>query len=199
MDFNDHQENPGIYKIDIFYPLGFGHRDLIDKVDEIYTHFKSVNTIILGATAVYIRNVSFLPLFIDDAWVMGGLDVNYNNYDLAVGGFVPPQVQGSWISVPSSLTVVPGSLYISTSNTSRVVFTLPAVCAVGDYFRIAGFGSAGWRIQAAPGQVITFGDQQTSVGGYLESIDDRDCIELVCVVANSEWQELSSQGNITIT
>lgn len=198
MDFNSHQENPGIYRVDIFYPLGFGQRDIIDKMDEIYTHFKSVDTLVLGTTIIYIRNISFLQLFIDEPWVMGSLEINYNNYEDSNGSFTPPIPQGAWVAIPNDITVEPNSLYISTNNASRVVFSLPAICNVGDYFRVAGFGAGGWRIQTSAGQFITFGDQQTSVGGYLESIDDRDCIELVCVVANTEWQELSSQGNITV-
>lgn len=81
LDFNYHQENPGVYRIDVFYPLKNGHRDLMDKLDEIYNHFKAIPTLTLNQTVVYIQNVSMLPKVIDDAWIMGSLDVNYTNYD----------------------------------------------------------------------------------------------------------------------
>lgn len=197
VDLNSNQLNPGIFRVDVFYPLGVGEGNLFEKIDEIYIHFKKA-ILSVDDTIINIQDISLLPRLTDEPWIMGSLDINFVNYEFASGSFTPPQMQGSWITVSSSRIVSPGSLYISTSNTSRVVFTLPPVCEVGDYFRVAGYGSAGWRIQANTGQIITYGDQQTSVGGYLESIDDRDCIELVCVIANSEWQELSSQGNITI-
>lgn len=202
IDLNSHQLNPGIYRVDVFYPLGVGERDLFDKLDEIYNHFKSVSVLSSGDTIVNIQAVSVLPRLVDDAWVMGSLDINFVNYDdNIVTSFPTPNNNGGWINAPLSLTVNPGSRYISTSDTDRVIFTLPPTCVPGDYFRIAGFGDAGWGITQNSGQNIIYGDQETSVGvlGGLSSTNPHDAIELVCVVANTKWEVLTSQGNIVVS
>ena len=87
------------------------------------------------------------------------------------------------------------------NNGVQTVFTLPAVAAVGDTFRVTGMNNAtGWRIAQNAGQTIHFGAQNTTTGagGYLESTATYDAVELVCNVANTDFIILSSQGNITI-
>lgn len=79
--------------------------------------------------------------------------------------------------------------------------TLPATAAVGTVQRVTGMNTdVGWRIVQRASQQIHFGDLSTTsgVGGYLESTIKRDSVELVCVVANLEWNILSSLGNVTI-
>lgn len=86
------------------------------------------------------------------------------------------------------------------NNASRVVFTLPNTASVGDVVRVSGKGAGGWRIGQNTGEIIHFGDLDTTTGtgGYVESSQVRDAIELVCVVQNTEWNVISSVGNITI-
>lgn len=86
------------------------------------------------------------------------------------------------------------------NNAGLVTATLPSTAAVGDIVRVAGKGAGGWLIAQNSGQTIFFGSSTTStgVGGSLASTNRRDCIELICVTANNDWDVLSSIGNITV-
>jgi hypothetical protein len=86
------------------------------------------------------------------------------------------------------------------NNASLVTLTLPTTAAVGKIVRITGKGAGGWKIAQNASGIIHFGnlDTTTGTGGYLQSSDRRDSIELICVVANNEWNVISSIGNITV-
>lgn len=86
------------------------------------------------------------------------------------------------------------------NNAAGVTFTLPATAAVGDRIRVTGL-QASWTIAQNAGQTVYFGNQSstTGVGGSLASTHARDAVEMVCVVANNDFQILSSVGNITVT
>jgi hypothetical protein len=111
---------------------------------------------------------------------------------------------------PSSLTwnivtsaTNPNSLVTSNGYIPKgagvVVFILPAAAAVGDTFRIAGYGNL-WTLTQNAGQLIFMGNQTTTagVGGSLEATQIKDTAEIVCVTANTEFHILSSMGNITV-
>lgn len=86
------------------------------------------------------------------------------------------------------------------NNVGLVTATLPATAAVGDVVRIAGKGAGGWLLAQNASQTIFFGSSTTTpgVGGSLASTNRRDCIELICVTANNDWDVLSVQGNLTV-
>jgi len=86
------------------------------------------------------------------------------------------------------------------SNVGLTTFTLPAVAAVGDTFQIAGYGAGGWAIAQNAGQSIYIGNSTTTigVGGSLASTNRHDSIEILCVVANNEFQVLDVVGLITV-
>ncbi len=88
-----------------------------------------------------------------------------------------------------------------TNNASLVTVTLPAIAAIGDLFGVAGKGAGGWRLAQNAGQTISYGNQNTTVGatGSLASISSHDTVELICITANTNWQVVSSVGNITVT
>lgn len=88
------------------------------------------------------------------------------------------------------------------NNAGLVTLTLPATAAVGDVIRVVGKGAGGWRIAQNAGQAITWDETAattTGVGGMLDSTDDFDAVELVCMTANTDFVVLSSKGNISIT
>lgn len=88
------------------------------------------------------------------------------------------------------------------NNSGTCVMTLPATAAVGDLVRVTGINNAtGWKIAQNSGQTIYFGDSPTTTGatGFLASSLTRDSVELVCVVANNDWNVLSAQGNIQVS
>lgn len=86
------------------------------------------------------------------------------------------------------------------NNAGLVTVTLPDTAAVGDIVRVVGKGAGGWSVAQNASEIIHFGnlDSTTGVGGSISSTHRRDAVELVCVVANTEWNVISSHGNITV-
>lgn len=101
------------------------------------------------------------------------------------------------VATPQALAANNG--YYANRGAGNVVFTLPGVCAISTVIRIVGIQN-GWSVTQAAGQQVHFGNQSTTAGagGSLASSHARDCIEMVCIVANTTWQIISSIGNITI-
>jgi hypothetical protein len=83
-----------------------------------------------------------------------------------------------------------------------LTFTLPATCLPGKIFRVTGMNTAvGWHIAQNANQMIHWDGAlktTTGVGGYVESTDIYDAIEIVCSVADLEFIVISSKGNLTI-
>ena len=82
-----------------------------------------------------------------------------------------------------------------------LALALPGTAAVGTVFRVTGMNTdLGWSVTQGANQQIHFGDVSTTsgAGGSLASTLKRDSIECVCVIANLEWNVVSSLGNITI-
>ena len=113
---------------------------------------------------------------------------------LSTGGFTWNEVTGT------TQTASVNNGYI-TNNAALVTVTLPNTAAVGSIVRIAGKGAGGWRVAQNASEIIHFGnvDTTTGTGGRLDSTDTNDAVELLCIVADTEWMVLSSQGNITVT
>lgn len=80
-----------------------------------------------------------------------------------------------------------------------VTFTLPAVAAQGDRIRIAG-KSGIWVIAQPVGVTVHYGvnDTTTGVGGSLTASHARNCVELLCETANTDWVVLSGIGNLLV-
>ena len=86
------------------------------------------------------------------------------------------------------------------NNESLVTITLPSTIAVGKIIRVAGKASGKWKIAQNEGQIIYFGDQNTTSGtaGYLAAQTQYDSIELLCITANTTFNVISVVGNITV-
>lgn len=78
--------------------------------------------------------------------------------------------------------------------------TLPAASAVGSKISIIGMQGS-WKIIQAAGQQINLGSAASTLGatGFISSTNAFDCVELVCLVADTIWFVKSSIGNITIS
>lgn len=101
----------------------------------------------------------------------------------------------------TSQTMVVNTGYIA-NNSTLVTATLPSTSAVGDLVWIVGKGSGGWQIAQNAGQMIHFGNQDTTTGagGHLDSSNQYDAIQLLCTSANTDWTCTGiSQGNIGVT
>ena len=87
------------------------------------------------------------------------------------------------------------------NRASLITITLPTTAAIGSIIEVTGINVAvGWRIAQNASEIIHFGTSSTTtgVGGYIEATEIRDSVRIVCVVADTEWNVLSSLGNITI-
>ena len=110
------------------------------------------------------------------------------------GGYIWTEVTGT----TQSMSVNSG--YIS-NNPAVVTLTLPATAALGTTLSIAGKGAGGWKIAQNAGQQIFFGSSSTTSGvtGYLQSTQQYDSIELLCITANTQWTVITGpQGAITV-
>jgi hypothetical protein len=81
-----------------------------------------------------------------------------------------------------------------------VTFTLPATAEVGDMFALSAIDAGGWTLAQNAAQVIRMGNQVTTtgVGGSLASTANGDTIRIVCSVQDTNFQVISSMGNITV-
>jgi len=129
--------------------------------------------------------------------IIGGLGTstsaigNVITVNSTAGGF-------GWLTVTSAnnpVTLTHGKGYIC-KGAGVVNFILPAGAVVGDTFRILGYGNL-WSIAQNANQSITIGIKTSTLGvfGSVIATAVSDAIELVCVTANTEFYEISMQGN----
>jgi hypothetical protein len=104
-----------------------------------------------------------------------------------------------WVEVTLGMAMMTANYGYITNNAGQVSLLMPATAAQGTVIRVTGKGAGGWKIAQQAGQTIYFGvvTTTTGVGGYLSSTQQRDSIEIVCITANTEWNVLSIQGNVT--
>lgn len=107
----------------------------------------------------------------------------------------------NWIDVIGTSQDVAINTGYTCNNIGLVTLTLPSICPYGSYFRIVGKGLGGWKISQNAGQVIHFGNDDTTIGatGYIASQQQYDCIEILCSAANTDFTVIAGpQGNLTI-
>lgn len=107
----------------------------------------------------------------------------------------------TWTEVTGTSQAASGDNGYIANNGALVTITLPATSAVGEIIRITGKGTGGWRLAQNAGQTIYFvgGNTTTGAGGRLDSTDDRDSVEIICVTADTDWNILSMHGAIGVT
>jgi len=129
----------------------------------------------------------------DGFWQKDSSGTETKLYNVA-GGLFP------WTEVTGTTQAFAVNNGYIMNNGSQVVGTLPATAAVGDIVQVVGKGAGGWKIAQNSGQIIHVGDTATATGtgGSVESINRYDCIELICIVANTEFN-VKPAGNYTIT
>ena len=120
------------------------------------------------------------------------------------GTFATPPGGGSggitWNEVTGTTQAASVNAGYIANNAGLVTITIPTTAAVGDVVRVTGKGAGGWLIAQNASEIIHFlgSDTTTGTGGSLASTGTYDGVEIVCVVANTEWVVISSMGNITI-
>jgi hypothetical protein len=106
-----------------------------------------------------------------------------------------------YTNVTGSTQTMAASNGYMANNAGLVTLTLPTTAAFGTIIEVTGFGAGGWLIAQNSGQIIHYGNQNTTSGatGSLSSQNQYDVVRLLCVVANTSWSARSTQGNITVT
>lgn len=81
-------------------------------------------------------------------------------------------------------------------NAGQTTVTLPGTAAIGSTVSIAGLGAGGWVLAPAGGQTIKV--LTASASTSIASAEQYDCIEVVCVTANTTWvvSDFTSTGLI---
>lgn len=105
----------------------------------------------------------------------------------------------SWSAVTADRSLVAEEGVFANKSSGTLTLTLPTTAALGKVIRVSGMQNT-WRIAQNASQKIHFGKVTTTTGagGYLENSNAKDAVELVCCVANLEWNVISSIGNIVI-
>lgn len=108
----------------------------------------------------------------------------------------------TWSVITADQAITVSNGYIC-NKAGLLTLTLPATPTAGQVFAVTGMNTAvGWRIAQNANQQIFMGTSSTTIGvsGYIESINIRDSVYLVCTVggASANWNVINSMGNITI-
>ena len=106
-----------------------------------------------------------------------------------------------WTDVTGTTQAMSAEAGYLANNAGLVTLTLPATAAQFTSIFVAGNGAGGWVIAQQAAQQINFdGISSTSgTGGSLASTNRYDCVQLLCVVANTTWNVINSIGNILVT
>lgn len=103
------------------------------------------------------------------------------------------------VNTTTPITVVANNGYIANESSATLVYNLPATAAVGNIVSFTNISSTKqWQIQANTGQTITLGTVSSTSAGTATSTQNGDTVTLICTVANTNWQVISSIGNITL-
>jgi hypothetical protein len=101
-------------------------------------------------------------------------------------------------STASPVAAAVNNGYVANMN-SLCTINLPAVAAIGEIVHVIGKGTGLWSLVAAAGDVIHFGNQDSSAGGSLTATHRYDTLQVVCTEADSEWTCTGqTQGNLTV-
>lgn len=104
-----------------------------------------------------------------------------------------------WVIQPVSITAVAGTGYFA-NGVAGITVTLPTVSVLGDTFKVYNFNGQGFTIAQGAGQSIQVADMITATGaaGSVSTSFIGDSIELVCSIANTKWEMVSFEGNLSV-
>jgi hypothetical protein len=110
-----------------------------------------------------------------------------------------------WVTVSgTNVQANPNTGYITTNNVSPVEIALPAAPSIGDVYKVAGVGAAGWIITQTNNQTIIAGNLSGSVGQSWKAVEgsanwsaiasSSDGTKLVAVVNNGYIYTSTNSG-----
>lgn len=107
----------------------------------------------------------------------------------------------TWTAVSTSQSWLPDQGLIFVGLGAGVTATLPATAAVGEVFELTDADPTYIvTIEQNAGQYINFGNLTTTIGvtGSLATTKQGDSLRIVCIVADTGFQVISSIGNLTV-
>jgi hypothetical protein len=106
-----------------------------------------------------------------------------------------------WNTVAAGGALAVNNGYVCAAPAGALSFSLPAVAAVGDVIELSLDGATSWTITQGIGQQIRISSLQTTAGvaGSIASTAQGDSVKLVCSIANTRFNVVSSMGNINVT
>jgi hypothetical protein len=152
--------------------IGYNERGTVGEsnVIRIGTAASITKTFIGGIASVSVSNTQMVTI---------------NTSTGQMGSQAIPSASITWVAASSTpITAAVNTGYYIT-DASQVTITLPAVAAAGSIVAIAGNGAGGWILQPGSGQTIKV--INVSAGTSITSAEQYDCIEVICVVANTTW------------
>jgi len=84
------------------------------------------------------------------------------------------------------------------NNASTITLTLPAAPSVGDTFAAYQEGAGKVRVQTQGADIIKFGGTSSAAGGYIESLNEGDCVVIVAIDA-TRFRVINSVGSWTVS
>lgn len=122
--------------------------------------------------------------------------INGSNQLEAVNGYI-------WSIITGNIMAQKGHGYFADAPIGPLglTVTLPNASVIGDSFRVYDIIGNGFVIAQGAGQSIQVGQQTTTVGagGSIGTLKIGDTVELVCSVANTQWEAVDYDGNLFIT
>lgn len=105
----------------------------------------------------------------------------------------------TWNLINANQFLVSGEAYFVDTTLGNVTLTLPPVSVLGDYFRIYNLGPNNVVIGQGIGQQTRLGQQLSTIGvlGSFTTTQPGDALEIVCSVANTNFNIVSVIGNIS--
>lgn len=99
----------------------------------------------------------------------------------------------------TAVTLAVNNGYIANNTSSQVVYTLPSTFAIGDVIQVCALAGNGFRINQNNLQFMIIGNSITTIGtgGYIESQNIGDWVELLGVASNTSMMVEIKVGNIT--
>jgi hypothetical protein len=105
-----------------------------------------------------------------------------------------------WFVVDVNTETICNAGYALHNELNEIEMLLPTNCKVGDKIKIMGYGTGGFKVTQRADQQVHFGTRSTSVGtaGYLQSVQAKSAISLICVKQDKEFMVESSVGNFKL-